>query len=273
MPTKKKKSQTVSRFTRDQYMLVGLGILVIASLGGAFLYRSHHSSPASATTTVSPSASATASPISSVHLPVTAAGSLVSVDDTWNLYTNQSWQFSVKLPKQAMALDCFKGSSGAYWLAGERPAPLQVFEGTGTIYVASSNYSVLSAGDSQCGSQPTTLASLEDAKSNAVHLLDLGRAPVASDSELSAFIKKQYGTGCHFTKKPSAQNGAFTILLVGDGKPEEVSQCYVDSDHAINYSPARQEVIYWERGQEAVLTGADGSTTYDQHMADSFRFL
>lgn len=96
---------------------------------------------------------------------------------------------------------------------------------------------------------------------------------INNEQELSTFIKNHYGKACSYHKEPIAIfPGTFNIVLEGDGKSLDVSECPVNYDYYLKYSPANKKIASWNTSQECQM-GYGFEKCFDKQIAESFHFI
>lgn len=98
---------------------------------------------------------------------------------------------------------------------------------------------------------------------------------IYNDNELDRFINDFYGQKCHLGEKtPTPQAGVYDIATKYDGKELGESDCFLNFMGEFKYYPKKNKAITWNIGQDWVFWGdTDYDISYDEEMADSFRFL
>lgn len=98
-------------------------------------------------------------------------------------------------------------------------------------------------------------------------------ADVNNEQELSDFIKKHYGKSCSYHKEPIAIfPDTFDIVLDGDDKSLDVTECPVNYNYYIKYSPANKKIASWNTSQECQI-GYGFEKCFDKQIAESFHFI
>jgi hypothetical protein len=224
-------------------------------------------------------------PTPSEEEEVTRAAEIISLDETWNQYTNYELGFSIKFPKEMAA---HRGS--CYWNEEQgsyRPEmaflPVQIFEDADAVYIAPEHYFDL-AGErveenksyyDECNQITNSLELLRDHEIPMVPFWKLVTQEVRDEGELEGFIKARYFSGCSLGEQvASAQEGVFDVKILGDGKDLAVSQCPMNYGYVVKYFPSGGRVIAWNTGQAyTFLSAVDRGGGYDFEMIESFRFL
>lgn len=208
--------------------------------------------------------------------------SLTSIDQTWNLYTNHKYGFSINVPKKM-----FHGSgSKCEWKTDSyRPkggiVPVKIFEGE-NIYISSEYFYELTGESerndihyySRCDKVNNSFSYLRDDKYFQQQSWEFVIKNISSDSELENFIKERYGSGCKLSSKnPSSQSGIFDVSIQGDGKDLEETKCRLNYMTVLKYYPAKNKAVSWHLGQAATFVADESyQNVYDQEMVDSFKF-
>ncbi len=97
-------------------------------------------------------------------------------------------------------------------------------------------------------------------------------ADVNNEQELSDFIKQNYGKACSYHKVATAFSDTFDIVLDGDGKSLDVSECPVNYNYYLKYSPISKKVAFWNTSQECQM-GYGFEKCFDKQIAESFHFI
>jgi cell division protein FtsL len=213
---------------------------------------------------------------------ISNTSSLDSIDSIWNLYTNNEYGFSIKVPKKVFHN---YGSMCDWQTDSYRPkggiVPVKIFEEDNKIYVSSEYFYALSGETiedgkhyySECNRITNSLSHLK----NKEYFQQLSWEFIVSDAnndiDLENFIKERYGNGCKLgNKNPSAQEGVFDILIQGDGKDLSETECPLNYATVLKYHPEKNLVISWDLGQAYTFFIDESYESYDQEMVDSFRF-
>jgi len=208
--------------------------------------------------------------------------SLTSIDETWNLYTNNKYGFSIKVPKKM-----FHGyGSMCEWKTDSyRPnggiVPVKIFEDE-NIYISSEYFYELTGGIvrnnihyfSGCDKVINSLSYLKNDKYFQQQSWEFVIKNISDDIELENFIKERYGSGCKLgNKNYSDQSGVFNISIQGDGKDLEETKCPLNYITVLKYYPAKDKAVSWHLGQAfTFIAGESPQNDYDQEMVDSFKF-
>jgi len=215
---------------------------------------------------------------------------IISLDDTWNLYTNNEVEFSIQLPKMMMAMNgacIWNEERGSYqWEMAQ--VPVSVFEDSDAVYIAGETFYLLegrreeTTGDGgvkvffdECDQMTNSLDMLRDQESYYQQMWKLDIEDELSKADLESFLKSKYGDGCSLGDiSASSQEGVFDVSILGDGKSLEETLCPLNFGTVVKYYPAGNKVIAWDTGQAYTFPADEiNSVTYDQQMVDSFIFL
>jgi hypothetical protein len=218
----------------------------------------------------------------------------VSLDETWNRYTNYGLGFSLKVPKTMVS---YNGSCKWNEENGDRsyrpkPAavPVKIFEDVDSVTIAPEYLYELSGATSEtndqggsrllfaeCNQVPNSLALIQDLERPwfGAQVWKVVAVAVHNDKELDAFIKSRYGSGCSVREKEaSGQDGVYRVRIQGDGKDLSETQCPLNGATMVRYAPEANKVIAWDLGQAyTFLADESFMTAHDQEMIESFRFL
>jgi len=101
---------------------------------------------------------------------------------------------------------------------------------------------------------------------------------VFNNQDLNKVVKEFYGNAgdqCKINEqKLSSQPGVYDIFVLSDGQNIDISHCFIDYWTVMKYYPAKNKLMFVDLGMEHRFWGnEDGSTTYDQAMIDSFKFI
>ncbi len=97
-------------------------------------------------------------------------------------------------------------------------------------------------------------------------------ADIDNEQELSDFIKKHYGASCSYRKEPTIFLDTFDIVLDGDGKSLDITECPVNYDYYLKYSPVNKKIASWNTSQECQI-GYGFEKCFDNRIAESFHFI
>ena len=205
--------------------------------------------------------------------------SLTSLDQIWDLYTNNKYGFSIKVPKKMFhsyglmcewKTDSYRPKTGL--------VPVKIFEDK-SIFITSEYFYELTGETvkdnkhyySGCEKIINSIANLKDNRYYQQQSWELIIKDIYNDNELEKFIQERYGSGCQLGSKiSSAQEGVYDIAIKKDGKDFEESNCPINYITVLKYYPEKNKVISWHRGQVYTFMGDGGE--YDQEMVDSFKF-
>lgn len=205
----------------------------------------------------------------------------VSLDETWNLYTNEKYGFSIKVPKMMYQPygDCVL-SNGFFVPKGDL-VPVKIFEDE-SIFISSEYYHDLQGQFeiegktvfSGCEKVANSIPLLQDRNNYKAMKWEFVASEVESDVELEKFIKEKYGSGCSLGKKvPTEQSGVYRPEILGDGLDLGETACPINYITEIRYNADTNKVVAWDLGQAYTFVGdEDFSKLYDQEMVDSFKF-
>jgi hypothetical protein len=218
----------------------------------------------------------------------------VSLDETWNRYTNYDLGFSLKVPKTMVS---YSGSCAWNEENGDRsfrpkPAsvPVKIFEDADSVTIAPEYLYELSGATTEtndqggsrtlfteCNQVPNSPALIQDPERPwfGAQMWKIVAAEVHSDDELDTFIKSRYGSGCSVGELEAlGEDGVYRVRIQGDGKDLSETQCLLNGATMVKYAPEANKVIAWDLGQ-AYTFWADESfmTAHDQEMVESFRLL
>lgn len=206
-----------------------------------------------------------------------------SIDQTWDLYTNNKYGFSIKVPKETYhsfgSMCSWKGDS--YRPAGGT-VPVEIFE-DGDTYISTEYFYELTGATtteggthnfSGCNKVINSIIILNDEKYFQQQGWKIINKTIKSDTELESFIQERYGSGCKLgSKNPSTQEGVFDITVQGDGKDIAETACPLNYVTVLKYYPAKNKAVSWDLGQAATFyESAHFTNVYDQEMVASFRF-
>lgn len=221
------------------------------------------------------------SPISSISPSVGPTSTpekstMTSIDSTWNLYTNNVFGFSIKVPKTAyeFAETCVDGKLDT------GPAPVKVFDDPMGAYITYEFFYEYPV-DNKCQKTVNTLSIVDQRANqwksgNGNPLFDPGNwhiinANIQNDAELEQFVKDNYGSSCKVGDKKISSAGVYDVQVLGDGLDLEITKCPINFILALKYSPELKKAATWSVGQSSIFSSKDGS--YDPEMIASFKFL
>lgn len=178
----------------------------------------------------------------------------VSIDDTWNLYTNYDLGFSMEIPKESTQYTD-NNQYAAY--------QMQILEDTAnnTVYFTSN--------------PDATLASLqsEDYTPWKIEITE-----VTSEAELIAFGAARWSETCTKVEiEDTSHSGTYDATLKGESEENEYGfpDCFINGITFLKYSPEKNLAATWGVGQDSVmyLKEGDDFTPYDLAIAETFQFL
>ena len=218
----------------------------------------------------------------------------VSLDETWNRYTNYDLGFSLKVPKTMVSYNgaCIWNKANDDRSYRPKPAsvPVKIFEDADSVTFAPEYLYELSGAMTEtndqggsrtlfaeCNQVPNSPALIQDPERPwfSAQMWKILAAEVHNDDELDAFIRSRYGSGCSIKEKEAmGQDGVYRVRIQGDGKDLSETQCPLNYATMVEYAPAVNKVIAWDLGQAGTFL-ADESfmVAHDQEMVDSFRVL
>lgn len=220
----------------------------------------------------------------------TQVSELVSLDDTYNLYTNYALGFSIKVPK-SMALSfggCVYNEEQSSYRPQLAMVPTAIFETSDAVYLTFEHYAelqgktVITSTDggtrayfSECIQVENSLELILNPDQLYKQMWKIQIVDISSEVALENFLKERYGSGCMVgDKTATSQDGVYRVSILGDGKHFTESTCPINFATAVNYDTLRGKVAVWDLGQAATFAAnTDYTETYDQTMVDSFRFI
>ncbi|MBU4380953.1 hypothetical protein L6255_03475 [Candidatus Parcubacteria bacterium] len=225
----------------------------------------------------------TTSPLTEIDTDKTeTSSSLTSIDQTWDLYTNHKYGFSIKVPKKM-----FHGyGSMCEWKTDSyRPkggiVPVKIFEDE-NVYISSEYFYELTGETvknsihyySGCDKVINSLSYLKDDKYFQQQSWEFVIRDISNDIELENFIKEHYGSGCKLgSQNPSNQSDVFDISIQGDGKDLEETKCPLNYMTVLKYYPEKNIAVSWHLGQATTFVADESyQNVYDQKMVESFKF-
>lgn len=250
-------------------LAAGLFVLLLVILSTSYFTRksASNSQPASQSPASSPAAE--------------TASELVSLDDTWNLYTNHRLGFSLKVPKYSIGHKAGCAWDNNSYHRKYAIVPITVIDDANGAYIVPAfefqllGENVDSSGRSSysdCRRVDTTLSSLqlESSRRNWHFIADT----VANDEELTRFIQSRFGSACSIgSTQPDPHNpGTYRINVKGDDKDPGESECFINYVYDIRYTPGRHQIIAWNYGQNISFFDDQGNF-FDGIMQDSFRII
>lgn len=172
--------------------------------------------------------------------------SLELIDDVWNLYTNNYFGFSMKLPQVNWNSDCGK---------------IIVNEYEDRVEIEGENK------EEVCVEQPKSFACVDRGECQSCYTKceywTLHVAWVNNEEELASFIDDTYGESCTIGEKtPAEQNGVFKVGCS--------SGCC--GGKQIFYYPEKNISITWGTGNDRTFV-LPNDVTADTEMIESFEFI
>lgn len=244
-----------------------LVVVALVSGGGVYLWQQGEINKHK----ISPTPAPTPTPTAQAKL---SASNLVAIDNTWNLYTNNNFGFSLKVPKVVAGVthgNCVT----AYTV------PTVIFDDLTGIYLTVEHF-LEYAVNNVCQKTTNTL-SLTDTRANQWrnggandkivpsnwHFIF---ASVSDDTTLDQFIKSNWGTGCKLGSKTMSTNGHYDVKIAGDGLDLDQTKCPINFMVAVKYSPELKKAVTWSMGQSVSFSSPDLKQAYDEEIANSFKF-
>jgi hypothetical protein len=203
---------------------------------------------------------------------------LDSLDNTWNLYTNNLLGFSIKIPKTASEYGgvCTNGKLDTGLV------PVKTFsDDLGTYITFEYFYEYPTNNNCQ---KTTTNLNIIDQRANqwkngtGNNLIVPGNwhiitTKVDNDNDLENFIKTNYGTGCKIGAKSLSPSGVYDVKILGDGLDLGTTKCPINYIYALKYSPDLHKAATWGIGQAVVFSSSGYKQEYDSDMVNSFKFI
>lgn len=212
---------------------------------------------------------------------------VVETDDTWSLYKNYQFGFSIKIPN-----DFYSYNGGCKWSADSgdhsyRPDPAYIptaifHDWDNKVVYISGEYNYELSGETteesrtyyaNCTKVFNSLEKLKDETSNYWYGWKLEVKTIGNDTELASFIADRYGSGCELGDKTlTDQEGVYDVELGGEfGFGDDPETCNVNYNIVMKYYPAGETVVVWDTGQAYTFCDHE-YTCYDDEMMESFRF-
>ena len=211
--------------------------------------------------------------------PAQVQSTIISIDNTWNLYTNNKIGFSIKIPNVSSE---FGGvcSGGKLDVA---TVPVKVFDdafGAFITYEYFYEYPVNNSCQKTVNDLSIVNQRASQWKTNPTNPLfdppnwHIITANVSNDTDLENFIKANYGTGCKLGTKTLSDNGTYDVRVEGDGLDLGETKCPINFILAIKYSPEFKKAATWAIGQSIVFAAdKDFNNAYDSDIVSSFKFF
>ena len=216
---------------------------------------------------------------------------LVSIDDTWNQYTNYSLGFSIKVPKEMVHIygACQWNEEQQSYRPEEKAEPVKIFEDLAnkTVYISSEYYYKLSGKTerderdyfSGCDKVTNSLSLLQEKDNTNERFWAIKIPDITSTAELEKFIKTEFYSDCVIgEQKPSSQEGVFDVGIEGEGESDPSNpSCFINGVVVLKYYPQKNIAALWGQGQAFTFylgkLGTDNEQIFDDEMAKSFKFL
>jgi hypothetical protein len=229
-------------------------------------------------------------PLEEIPEILVVESTLEDLDATWNLYTNLTLGYEIKVPKE-MALfngDCTYNESQESYRPKFGIVDTAIFEDGNITYLTFSHYAELQGAQvtefedggqrtnfSECATVSNTLSMVTSPEQLFKQMWAIKVSDVADEAALLDLIKTQYGSGCELSEMAATlQENTYDLHIVRDGKHFTESSCPVNFGVEIRYAPELQRVAIWETGQAWTFVANETySIIYDPEMADSFRFI
>lgn len=231
------------------HLLVGLIIIATAAYGGYYYATQQEVEPDSEPAQEESTEEPTEEPQEKLE-----GSTLVSLNDTWDLYTNYDLGFSIEVPKEST----MQTDQAEYVLY-----PMQIIEdlGNNTVYLTND--------------PDATLESLQSADYTA---WAIKVAEINSEDELIAFGAEKWGETCTKVElEETNYAGTYDSTLKGEEGENEYGfpNCFINGITYLKYSPEEGKAATWGVGQDNVmyLKNGDDFTAYDLDMGASFQFL
>lgn len=225
--------------------------------------------------------------------PTIEAVKISSIDQIWNLYTNSTLGYSIKIPKTSMAYAgkcAYIEKNDHSFRVFDDLVPVVVLEASNGVYISNEYFFEPSGVTKENG---TSYFSACDKTLISSTLLDERRIQVGSirkptpsnwliqtktvnnEDELLSFVKEKYGQGCKLGPQKLNENGVIDVEIATDLKLKtlENSTCPINYKYALKYSSEKKLAATWGIGQEIIFSGPNHKPAYDQIMIDSFKFL
>jgi hypothetical protein len=181
--------------------------------------------------------------------------SLATVDANWNLYTNKTLAFSLKLPKGA-------------W-NGYQISEVKTFDDTRnlSVYVSTQTYGP----NGDVTDFPAVFQAQDPATVPPFWQI------IAEDSpNLQTFVRQHFGTGCTLGTIEKLPGGiGVKAMLATDGKNPDQTSCKEVMANPVFFFDARyHRAIYWYLGGDVqFLPAPEAQDASDKSMLESFRFV
>jgi hypothetical protein len=211
------------------------------------------------------------------------ASRTTSINSEWNLYTNPSLGFSIRIPKKGMNIngECSigKDANSGYFESKEAMVPITTYEKKDSVYIAYANKAVL-GNETEisgkyyyfgCEMQPNSLALL----GKEAHSWQINVKEVYNDEELLTFIKEKYGNGCGLGNKEQIEDSTtYRVTIEGDEKDLATTECPLNYVYKLYFSPKLHKAATYSLGQaSSFYKSLDDGSSYDKEMDESFQFI
>jgi len=196
-----------------------------------------------------------------------------SLDDKWNLYTNEQLGFSIKIPKQVdtgITEEEFRGNC-------PETEAVNVFEDRKYVYIAS-EYSYYGNAPNSERCKKTNLEILktrwqtgEDQNYTPTSLL-IVTGEAKNDQEIEKFIKDNIGSDCKgFEKKASTdfhQQGVLDLTI----KSNSDGYCIMNFRYDFKYDPFSRKIVYTIIGHDCIFGESGTGNCLDGEIVKSLRY-
>lgn len=225
----------------------------------------------------------TPSSVPTTQLKQEKESELKSVDETWNLYINYRFGFSIKVPKYSYQNDgacewSEKNGDHSYRCKMEK-VPIKVFEEEDGVFISREYFYILEGETkedrrsfySDCHKEDNSLYLLKQRR-NSWHILV---KKAENDQELDSLLKAIFGSSCSLgEKRETQQERLLDIVVKGDGMDLGETKCPLNFRYIVKYSPSKKLVFTWNIGQDVSFWGdIDYKDVYDELMVSSFMSL
>lgn len=252
--------------------VITLVVGVALGVGGLLAYQKLSTPKPVATVSPTPitqdTSTSTASPTPA------QVSTITSIDNTWNLYTNNKFGFSIKVPK-LIAGESHNNCPSNYAVS------TAIYDDNIGVYITD-EYFYEYPQNNVCQKTINNLSIIDQRANqwksgqgnplfvpNNWHIIT---ANASNDSELESFIKSNYGTGCKLGAKSLSSTGMYDVKIQGDGLDLGVSKCPINFVYSLKYSPELRKAATWGVGQAVTFSSPDYKQSYDSEMINSFKF-
>lgn len=188
----------------------------------------------------------------------TQSVSRVSIDQTWDLYTNKNLGFSIKIPKKVLT-------------ANKTQEALEIIEDGNVVYVTFRSNYYYKEMTSRIANQISL--GLNDVKKTTGIPWGIMVRDINNEQELSRLIKERYGSGCSLGAKTiSEEPDTYNVAINGDGLDLDKTKCSFGFIRYVKYSPTFKKAAIWDGGQ-AINFRSSPNNEFDTIMAGSFKFI